>query len=140
MTHEEAAKLLAMIKVAYPTAYRDMDKDMAMATVNMWHKTFPDVPYPIIEMAFERYRRANKFAPTVADIYEELKHVYYAACTDALVASAICDEEMQEKSEYIMRHTASYKDDPEATIDYNRITSRMLMDDVRGQYQITDKS
>ena len=51
MNKTEATKLLALIKIAYPTAYRDMDDASKVATVNMWQMSFPDVPYPIMEQA-----------------------------------------------------------------------------------------
>ena len=38
MTREESIKLLALIKVAYPTAYKDMDNASKQATVNIRKK------------------------------------------------------------------------------------------------------
>ena len=41
MNKQEATQLLALIKVAYPTAYRDLDAATKKATVNMWAMSFP---------------------------------------------------------------------------------------------------
>ena len=41
----------------------------------MWQMSFPDVPYPIMEQAFNHFRMASKFPPTVAEMVEELKKV-----------------------------------------------------------------
>ena len=83
MNKQEAVKLLALIKIAYPTAYRDMDDESKKATVNMWQMSFPDVPYPIMEQAFNHFRMVSKFPPTVADIVEALRHIYYHATEGA---------------------------------------------------------
>ena len=72
MNKPEATKLLALIKIAYPAAYRDMDEASKKATVNMWQMSFPDVPYPIMEQAFNHFRMVSKFPPTVAEMVEEL--------------------------------------------------------------------
>lgn len=79
MTKKEAAMLLDLIKLSYPTAYRDMDGTWKVATINMWASSFPDVPYPIIEQAFNHYRMTSKFPPTVAEMVEELRHIHYQA-------------------------------------------------------------
>ena len=109
MNREEAIKLLALIKVAYPTAYKDMDTASKQATVNMWHTTFPQVPYPIMEMAFNRFRMVSKFPPTVADMCEELKSLYWKSTGDALAAASIGDTDNLKLCEFIMEHTNQYR-------------------------------
>ena len=79
MDNYEATKLLAMVKVAYPNSYKGMDNDSLMATVNMWAMSFPDVPYPIMEQAFNSLRMKLKFTPTVAEMAEEISHLHYEA-------------------------------------------------------------
>lgn len=77
MDNYEATKLLAMVKIAYPNSYKGMDNESLMATVNMWAMSFPDVPYPIMEQAFNSLRMKLKFPPTVAEMAEEISHLYY---------------------------------------------------------------
>lgn len=136
MTQQEATKFLALIKVAYPTSYRDMDKDMVLATINMWQTTFSTIPYVIMEMAFEKYRRQNKFPPTVADIFEYLEYVYYNAVADANLALGQGDEETAKRCKYVMNHTyhlRQYSHDVD-TIDYRRISNDMLLESTGTQY------
>ena len=76
MNKAEAAQLMALIKVAYPMSYRDVDRDTTIATVNMWAMSFPDVPYPIMEQAFNHFRMVSKFPPTVAEMVLELRSIY----------------------------------------------------------------
>lgn len=109
MNREEAIKLLALIKVAYPTAYKDMDNASKQATVNMWQTTFSTVPYPIMEMAFNRFRLASKFPPTVAEMVDELKGVYYRALEGAMSAKFLGSEKELNQCIQIMEYTLMYK-------------------------------
>lgn len=109
MNREESIKLLALIKVAYPAAYKDMDKETKLATVNMWQTTFKSVPYAIMEMAFNRFRMTSKFPPTVAEMAEELVNVYYQALEGAMNSQALGDKESLSLYSGIMRVTEPYK-------------------------------
>lgn len=72
MTKEDALKLMELIVIAYPYAYKDQDKQHRIAMVRMWAASFPRVPYGIIEQCFNRYRMESRYPPTVADINREL--------------------------------------------------------------------
>jgi hypothetical protein len=106
MTKSEAAKLLALIKVAYPSTYRDMDEKTKMATVNMWQSTFANLPYAIMEIAFDHFRRVSKFAPTIADMYDELKSLHFHAL-EALATTD--DNDVRETAQKIMQHTSQFR-------------------------------
>lgn len=106
MNKTESAKLLALIKVAYPSTYRDMDEKTKIATVNMWQSTFPTVPYAIMEMAFDHFRRVSKFAPTVADMYDELKGLHYRALEEALTTD---NPQIKETAKRIMSFTSQFQ-------------------------------
>ena len=106
MNKTEAAKLLALIKVAYPSTYKDMDDKTKIATVNMWQSTFPTVPYAIMEMAFDHFRRVSKFAPTIADMYDELKSLHYQALQEVMTTA---DKDVKEIAKKIMQHTSQYR-------------------------------
>lgn len=108
MNKQEAVKLLALIKVAYPTAYRDMDDASKKATVNMWANSFPEVPYPIMEQAFNHFRMTSKFPPTVAEMVEELKGIYYEALEGASVHKALGSRELVSCYQEIMSYTHRY--------------------------------
>lgn len=110
MNKQEAVKLLALIKVAYPTAYRDMDEASKKATVNMWHMSFADVPYPIMEQAFSHFRMVSKFPPTVAEMVDELKNIHNEATECALINKTLGNEEAVRQYRMVMEITARYKD------------------------------
>ena len=109
MNKQEAAKLLSLIKLSYPTAYRDIDKETANATVNMWQMSFPEVPYPIMEQAFNHYRMVSKFPPTVAEMVEELKQVYYQAMEGAMIHKNLGNTEGLNYFRTIMAYTEKYQ-------------------------------
>lgn len=111
MNKQEATKLLALIKIAYPTAYRDMDDASKKATVNMWQMSFPDVPYPIMEQGFNHFRMTSKFPPTVADMVQELRSIYNQAVEGALIHRSMDHEEGVRQFRAIMQYTSRYKDD-----------------------------
>lgn len=110
MDRQEAIKLLALIKVAYPTAYRDMDQASKQATVNMWQMSFPDVPFLIMEQAFNHFRMVSKYPPTVAEMVEELRHINYQATENALICSSFGEREEVRRYEAIIQATSRFKD------------------------------
>ena len=108
MDKQEAAKLLSLIKLSYPNAYRDIDLETANATVRMWQSSFPDVPYAIMEQAFSHFRMVSKFPPTVAEMVEELKKIHHQATEGALCASAMEDQALVERYRTVMEITSVY--------------------------------
>lgn len=110
MTKKEAAKLLELIQLAWPKYYKDMPDDKKLATINMWQLSFSDLPYPIMEQAFNHFRMVSKFPPTVAEMVEELKQLHYQATECALVCKGMGQEDMVLRYKAIMDCTARYKD------------------------------
>lgn len=110
MDKGEAAKLLSLIKLSYPTAYRDIDRETANATVNMWQMSFPDVPYAIMEQAFNHFRMVSKFPPTVAEMVDELNRIHYQALEQANIQQLLGDQIMVKQCILVMSITGRYKD------------------------------
>lgn len=125
MTREESIKLLALIKVAYPTAYKDMDRETKLATVNMWQMSFPTVPYVIMEMAFNRFRLNSKYPPTVAEMIEELRNCYYNAVLNANVAQGMGDSDTYRRCLFVMDHTSRFRVS-DVSVNYGGISDAML--------------
>lgn len=121
MNKQETVQLLALIKVAYPTAYRDMDEATKKATVNMWAGSFPDVPYPIMEQAFNHYRMQSKFPPTVAEMVLELKNIHYHAIECAVIQKTMGNDEEVRKLQAIMQITLPYKDSSTLGLQLGRL-------------------
>ena len=113
MTKREAAKLLELIQLSYPNSYKDTDDDWKLATINMWYMSFSDVPYPIMEQAFNHFRMVSKFPPTVAEMVQELKRIYQEATTCALIHKSIGDEDMASRYREVMECTKRYRNESE---------------------------
>ena len=123
MNREEAIKFLALVKVAYPTAYKDMDKESKLATVNMWHRIFVDVPFKIMEMVFERFIRTSKFPPTVSDIFDGLKALYWNTVGEENIAYQRKDADLMKRTEWVLTYTSPYRSStPQSTVNYNLIS------------------
>ena len=129
MDKTEATKLLALIKLAYPTAYRDMDKVSMVATVNMWQATFPHTPYPIMEMAFDRFRKVSKFPPTAAEMFEELSNLYHTALGELMMAQLTGDKLNKQKCQYVMKYTQDFRCGVKQSINYNSIGGSAFFED-----------
>ena len=138
MNKQETTQLLALIKVAYPTAYRDMDDATKKATVNMWAGSFPDVPYPIMEQAFNHFRMQSKFPPTVAEMVQELKHIHYHATECALLCRTMGDDESVRRYQAIAQITLPYKDSSNLGLQLGKLPNLLTGGDHYGQTQICD--
>ena len=118
MTQEESIKLLALIKLAYPNSYKDIDRDTQIATVNMWQRAFADTPIGIVEMALDNFVKSSKFPPTIADIIERLRMMNGEATVYML---ALNEGKEREAYKYIMNATAQYNGRDDNIIQHNRI-------------------
>ena len=108
MNTQEAAKLLSLVKLSYPHAYRDLDQQSLRATVHMWAMSFPQVPYPVMERAFNGYRMENKFPPTVADLAAELRKFHLQAKQAVLIQRQLGNRDMEGRFRCLMEQTAPF--------------------------------
>jgi TRAP-type mannitol/chloroaromatic compound transport system substrate-binding protein len=118
MTLEESVKLLALIKLSYPNSYKDIDKDTQLATVKMWQRNFDTVPFAIMELALDHFVKVSKFPPTIADICEELKNLYYEAMQNVLTLE---DDERRNLNKRIMQHTERFIERNDHRINYKTV-------------------
>lgn len=72
MTVEETAKILAVVKAAYPNMYRDLDKAALNGILRLWANHFSGVPYPVMQQAVQSAIGKCRFCPTIAEINEEI--------------------------------------------------------------------
>ena len=126
MNKQEAAKLLSLIKLSYPNAYRDIDHETANATVAMWQMSFPDLPYGIMEQAFNHYRMTHKFPPTVAEMVEEVQKVHDQALEQSSIQQVLGNREAMKQCMAVVSMTARYKDTYRlGSLDMTRIPGLM---------------
>ena len=122
MDNFEATKLLAMVKIAYPNSYKGMDSDSLNATVNMWAMSFPDVPYWIMEQAFNSLRMRLKFPPTVAEMAEEIRVLHYEAASQGDLMRQIGNQEAARRYYALSDSISRFKNWPNMEPHYGAAT------------------
>ena len=118
MNNFEAMQLLALIKLAYPNSYKDLDAKGAKATANMWEKSFPDVPYQVMEQAFNSLRMRLKFPPTVADMSEEIRLIHYKAAQMGDIHRQLGNDEEARRYYALSDSISRFKNWPNMDPDY----------------------
>ena len=79
MTKKETAQILAILKAAYPNFYKDMTTEEAQGTISVWALQFADLPADIVLMALNKAISTSKFPPTIAEIKDKMKALYWEA-------------------------------------------------------------
>lgn len=69
MNQQDVAKLLSVVAARYPTS-KVWEQDEAL-TVQAWHMTLDDVPYPAAERAMVAWFKEHKWAPDASEVREE---------------------------------------------------------------------
>jgi hypothetical protein len=72
MTREETKAILAILKAGYPNFYKDMTKEDATNTINLWTTMFADDPAQVVAEAVKSLMCTLKFPPTIADVKEKI--------------------------------------------------------------------
>ena len=72
MNREETKAILAILKAGYPNFYKDMTKEDATNTINLWTTMFADDPAQVVTEAVKSLMCTLKFPPTIADVKEKI--------------------------------------------------------------------
>lgn len=73
MTVKETAKIMAIVKVAYPQYYKDISTEEARQMAMLWQSMLADYPYQIVSNAVKALIATSKFPPTIAEIIEKIQ-------------------------------------------------------------------
>ena len=77
MTREEAIKILAILKAAYPNSYRGMTKEEAHGTVAVWAAQFAKMPARVVLIAVNKIISNNTFPPSINEVKDEIRGLYW---------------------------------------------------------------
>lgn len=89
MTRVETAKLLAILKAAYPSADRDMTLESGEAVVSLWASALePYPPEAALRAAWELIKK-RRFMPSVAEMLAEVRSVGLEMRTEILCDMAL---------------------------------------------------
>ena len=76
MTKQEAIKILAVLKAAYPNSYKGLTKDEANGIIGVWATQFVSTPYIIVSMAINKLINTNTFPPTINEVKDKIRSLY----------------------------------------------------------------
>lgn len=79
MTKDEAIKILAVLKAAYPASYKGMTKAEATGTINVWATQFYNMPYAVVMIAVNKLISINTFPPSINEVKEKIRSLYFEA-------------------------------------------------------------
>lgn len=72
MTRQEALTVMAMLKTAYPSFYKDLSKEDINAAVNLWATMFSEESIQVVTEAIKALMCTLKYPPTIADVKEKI--------------------------------------------------------------------
>lgn len=79
MTKEDAIKVLAILKAAYPNSYKNMTKKEANGTVFIWATQFANIPADIVMIAVNKLISTSTFPPAISEVKAKVRGLYYEA-------------------------------------------------------------
>lgn len=72
MTREQIVSALTILKTAYPNFYKDMSKQEAENTINLWSMMFEHEDSQLVMIAVKELINSFQFPPTIADIKNKM--------------------------------------------------------------------
>jgi hypothetical protein len=73
MTKQEALTVLAILKTAYPSFYKDYSKEELNAAVELWASMFVNESGKVVLEAVKSLICTLRFPPTIADVKEKIE-------------------------------------------------------------------
>jgi len=71
MQKQDIKQLMTVLKVAYPSHYRDMTEEEMRQTASLWYEMFAEYEVILVVKALNNYIKANKYPPTIAGLQEQ---------------------------------------------------------------------
>lgn len=112
MDKQEATKLLSIIKCAYPSQFKGLDKRDAIGTVSLWQLHFANVPATLVFEAVNRHIAHKPFAPTISEINDELHNIHLNAIETMTDMFGDVEPEEIARAERIDRLLSGYEQNP----------------------------
>ena len=109
MTQNDAIKILAVLTAAYPHSYKSMTPEEANGVVAVWLLQFADVPADIVFMAVNMAISSCKFPPSICEVKEKLKKLFWDSYTLLMQSSEMLDEQTRAECQRIYDCTRDFK-------------------------------
>lgn len=88
MTRDEVTKILSVLKVSYPNFYKNITKQDAFETINVYCEMFKDDNANLVNLAVKELINSFQYPPTVADI----KNKMYQLTSEEKTPAELWDE------------------------------------------------
>jgi len=77
MTKNEAAVIMAILRVAFPAFYRNSTEADAKASINLWYDMFKDDPAELVEAAVKSIiaTKIEGYPPTIGAVKEKIREI-----------------------------------------------------------------
>jgi len=112
MTKSEINKLLAMMKVNYSYAFKTMSQQEKYLLLNTWTFALQDMDAQVVMIAVMQLISTSKWLPTIAEIREACKDLYFTAAAARADADFDVLPEAQKRTyQYIIDHTCHLRGD-----------------------------
>lgn len=126
MTKPEVNKLLALMKANYSYAFKCMSQQDKYLLLNTWTFALQDLNADVVMIAVMQLISVSKWLPTVAEIREKCKSLYYTAAyapDEPMIEEGASSEQAGRKKramEYIANATKHLRGEPttELKLDY----------------------
>lgn len=73
MTRQETAKIMSVLKTAYPRYYDSKSQEEIKAAINLWTTMLSEYSYELVAGAVKALIATCKFPPTIADVNEKIQ-------------------------------------------------------------------
>ncbi|MBQ8926087.1 MAG: hypothetical protein IJ680_01315 [Paludibacteraceae bacterium] len=100
MTRADAAKLIAIIVMAYPNFDKFKDDEHIKGVVNMWATMFADDDAGLVGLAVKKHISVSKWPPSVAEIREIMAEIQHPELIPPDLAWSAVQDLMKAKGEY----------------------------------------
>lgn len=111
MTKGETAKILAVLKAAYPNFYKNLSAQDAEAVITVWTIQLRSIPADIVYMAVTKLIATNRFPPAIAEVKDKLSQMYAEAVSE-LLAMPNMDDPRAEALQRITGYCADVNKEP----------------------------
>jgi len=140
MTRDETKQLLDILKLSYPTYYKNMDFNQAKETLDFYYGFFDEYDAVIVVQALRNYIKENKFPPTIAGLTEQINLLMPSGKSSAeywnLILKAIRNSAYNSKEEFdkLPHECQMWLGESMALKDLSQIDSETVNTVIRGQF------
>lgn len=112
MTREETVQVLSLLKAAFPNSYKGMTRQEANGVISVWSTQFANIPVQIVLIAINKLISISTFPPSIAEVKNKLKNLYYEATSELLIGTDYLKDDEKQKLMAIQKYCYSDNTEP----------------------------